>query len=62
MSAGEAHWPFAAWHRTAITQLGLSPDQFWAMPLADWLALIRSDRAPMSGAQLLDLLKDHPDD
>lgn len=55
-------WPFAAWHRLAVRQLGLQPSEFWALPLADWLSLIAPDRAPMSGARLLALMEDHPDD
>ena len=55
-------WPFAAWHRLAVRAFHLQPSEFWAMPLADWLALIRPDAAPMDHAQLNQLMKDYPDD
>ena len=35
-------WPFEAWLKVACIQLGLSPQDFWAMSLADWFALTRS--------------------
>lgn len=55
-------WPFAAWHRTAVRHLSLAPSEFWAMPLADWLALIAPDAPALNGGRLAQLMKDFPDD
>ena len=55
-------WPFRDWHRFAVRHLNLSPGEFWAMPLADWLALIEPDTTPLDGAALRALMEDHPDD
>ena len=35
----EADWPFQAWLKIEVFQLGLSPENFWEMTLKDWLAL-----------------------
>jgi len=32
-------WPFEAWLKIAVIQLGLSPKEFWGMSLCDWFAL-----------------------
>jgi uncharacterized phage protein (TIGR02216 family) len=55
-------WPFREWHRIAVRSLNLQPSEFWAMPLADWLALLAPETAPMDRAQLDDLIKEYPDD
>jgi hypothetical protein len=55
-------WPFATWHRTAVRQLQLSPTEFWAMPLSDWLALIAPDQPALDRTTLDDLMKDYPDE
>lgn len=55
-------WPFAAWHRLAVRHLTLNPSEFWAMPLADWLALIAPDTFALDPAALRQLMKDYPDD
>lgn len=54
-------WPFAAWHRLAVRHVGLSPSEFWAMPLADWLALIAPDAPALDHPALDQLMKDYPD-
>lgn len=54
-------WPFAAWHRLAVRHVGLSPSEFWAMPLADWLALIAPDAPALDHPTLDQLMKDYPD-
>ena len=38
----DAKWPFEAWLKIAVLQLGLSPEDFWKMSLEDWFALTRS--------------------
>ncbi|GLQ19659.1 phage tail assembly chaperone [Algimonas porphyrae] len=54
-------WPFDEWHRLAVRHLQLSPSEFWAMPLADWLSLIAIDRSALDRSDLNKLMKDHPD-
>jgi hypothetical protein len=55
-------WPFTAWHGLAVRRLSLNPSEFWAMPLADWLALITPDAPALDAAALDQLMKDYPDD
>ncbi|MEM7728930.1 MAG: phage tail assembly chaperone [Pseudomonadota bacterium] len=59
-------WPFADWHRFAVRRLQLQPSEFWAMPLADWLALVEAETGPrspaMDGAALKTLMEDYPDE
>ena len=43
----ETKWPFDAWLKIAVLQLGLSPEDFWKMSLTDWFALTRS-AAPLA--------------
>jgi hypothetical protein len=54
--------PFADWHKVAVRHLSLSPSEFWAMPMADWLALITPDAPALNGSALTQLMKDFPDD
>ena len=54
-------WPFPDWHRLAVRQLHLPPGEFWAMPLADWLALLCPDTAPLDADALRKLMEDYPD-
>lgn len=35
-------WPFDAWLKIAVMQLGLSAEAFWKMSLIDWFALARN--------------------
>ena len=35
-------WPFEAWLKIAVMQLGLTPTEFWNLSLVDWFALTRS--------------------
>jgi len=39
MSSDENEWPFDLWLRYACGRFGLSPAQFWAMSVRDWLVL-----------------------
>jgi len=55
-------WPFQAWHRLAVRHLHLNPSEFWAMPLADWLALISPDTPALDRTALTQMMKDYPDD
>ena len=40
-------WPFKAWLKIAVMQLGLSPLEFWEMSLTDWFALTQTS-APLA--------------
>jgi len=33
-------WPFAEWLDVAVRIFGLSPQEFWAVSLSDWLTLL----------------------
>ena len=37
-------WPFESWQQIAIRRFGIQPSEFWAMPLRDWLALMKAVR------------------
>ena len=60
--SGSSPWPFEAWHRLAVTRLGLAPSEFWDMPLADWLSLITPQPKGALRADLDQLMKAFPDD
>ncbi|MCR9128830.1 MAG: phage tail assembly chaperone [Alphaproteobacteria bacterium] len=49
--------------RFAVRGLGLRPDDFWALTLAEWRALTAPEpwSAPLSRGDLDDLLAAHPD-
>ena len=50
------NWPFDAWLKIAVLQLGLSPSEFWQMSVSDWLALTQiSAPLTMSKAELIKL-------
>lgn len=55
-------WPFANWHRLAVRQLQIPPNEFWAMPLRDWLTLITSAPPAIGLTDLHALMKDFPDE
>ena len=38
------NWPFEAWLKIAVMQLGLSPRDFWSLSLSDWFLLTRPAR------------------
>lgn len=53
-------WPFDAWLKLAVLQLGLTPAEFWALSLIDWFALTRkSNSAPMNKDTLLKMERDY---
>lgn len=56
----DANWPFEAWLKIAVLQLGISPEDFWKMSLRDWFALTRST-APqaMRKSDLIKLEQDY---
>ena len=56
-------WPFDLWLRYACLRFGLSPAQFWAMSVRDWLALCAPQNGgglPRSGLQTL--MTTYPDE
>ncbi len=40
MSKDQVVWPFDLWLKTAVRGFGLSPIEFWAMSVRDWLSLL----------------------
>ena len=55
-------WPFEAWLKIAVMQLGLSPSEFWQISLIDWLAITRPHRrAVMTKETLLKMEQDYAD-
>jgi len=55
-------WPFDAWQQIAIRRFNLSPSEFWAMPLRDWLGLMSGVKTGgFDSAALAELLKSYPD-
>jgi len=53
-------WPFDAWLKIAVMQLGLSPAQFWNMSLIDWFTLTqKSAPLAMRKADLIKLEDDY---
>lgn len=62
MTTRPKNWPFETWQQIAIRRFHLSPSEFWAMPLRDWLALLNGlKRHGIDRAGLNDLLKIYPD-
>ena len=63
MNGAQKNWPFQAWQQIAIRRFNLSPSEFWAMPVGDWLALMGGLKS--SGVDqnaLSELLKIYPDE
>jgi len=55
-------WPFDRWIQIAIRRFGLSPTEFWAMPLRDWLTLLQSIQSShFDRADLDKLISTYPD-
>lgn len=54
-----------AWLAFGVMRLGLSPSEFWALSLPEWLALVRSvsgaEATPISRADLTALMARFPD-
>lgn len=49
-------WPLMAWFRLAVLQLHIQPENFWDMPLRDWLWLCRKTSKPSFLEQELEVL------
>ncbi len=57
---GNTNWPFDAWLKMAVMQLGLTPRDFWEMSLIDWFALTKtSSTHAMNKADLMKLEQDY---
>lgn len=53
-------WPFDAWLKIAVLQMGLSPKAFWETSLTDWFAMTQSSvPKPMSKRNLIKLEDDY---
>lgn len=56
------NWPFDQWQQIAIRRFNLSPSEFWAMPVREWLALMNGIKSVgFDRAALTELLTLYPD-
>ncbi len=56
-------WPFDVWLRVAVKRFGLTPSEFWAMPVREWLILLKDTARPrFDRARFDDLIKLYPDE
>ena len=56
------NWPFKAWLRLAVLQMGQTAESFWSMDVIDWFTLCkRQGVKAMSPAEFEDLQKQFPD-
>lgn len=62
MSEDSSDWPFDLWLKTAVRGFSLSPTEFWAMSVRDWLALIAShSEQGLARTELSVLMNIYPD-
>ena len=62
MTETDSSWPVDVWLRIAVKRFGLSPSEFWSLPLRDWLVLMSDGKpATLDRARLKDLMKVFPD-
>lgn len=54
-------FPFDIWLRLAVTVFKLSPRDFWAMSVRDWMALIQCENEPVTRESLAILMSQFPD-
>ena len=58
--SGNTDWPFDAWLKMAVMQLGLTPRDFWEFSLIDWFALAKTSAThAMNKADLMKLEQDY---
>lgn len=55
-------WPFDLWMKYAVRALGLSPEQFWSVTIADWLCLMPKSASGMTRGALTNLMGLYPDE
>ncbi len=54
--ADDRPWPFDIWQKIAVTQLGISPQDFWQISLRDWFAITKTSApGPMTRQDLIQL-------
>jgi len=62
MNEDRAEWPFDLWLKAAVRGFGLSPTEFWAMSVRDWLALLASgSEQGLARTELSRLMDIYPD-
>ena len=55
-------WPFENWLKIAVTQLGLSPSEFWQLSLHDWRGLTASNAVEPLPRKVFESLREiYPD-
>jgi len=62
----KSKWPFDVWLDLAVRIYGLSPQEFWATSLSDWLRLLsqapsRKSSMPLNRNNLSGLMTQFPD-
>ncbi|PHQ60443.1 MAG: hypothetical protein COC03_02250 [Robiginitomaculum sp.] len=63
MTERPSEWPFDLWLKTAVRGFGLSPAEFWAMSVRDWLALlVRNGEQGLARTGLSTLMNTYPDE
>ncbi len=55
-------FPFDDWMRLSVTVFKLSPRDFWAMSVQDWLTLTAPQTPEISAVDLRSLMKKFPDE
>ena len=56
-------WPFELWLIYGVKGLGLSPENFWAMSVSDWLNLTAKNKMQtMARTDLETLMQTFPDE
>lgn len=56
-------WPFADWQAVAVRRFQLSPTEFWAMPVREWLALLKGAKpSGFERSNLDNLMLTYPDE
>lgn len=56
-----SRFPLDTWLRLAVTVFRLSPQEFWAMSVCDWLTLIAGEDPDVSPVALRKLMTQFPD-
>jgi len=56
-------WPFDLWLRYGVGALKISPGEFWAMSVSDWLALTAKQSGwALRRAEFDELINQYPDE
>lgn len=63
MDENAQNWPFEAWLKLAVIHMKISPENFWGMPVRDWLWLCRaSQKQAVSLTDFQSLFDQFPDE